>query len=160
MKKIVICYIFTLCVLVASSPISGGLTANITIDLNNNAAADIDITPPTWLTGAGIGADESSGEGGFFTIYNNGTLTVDIYMSGQDASIWTLENTAGHDNFALKYNFTDVGSWNSVTTSSSLWIDNFAYSTFKNFDLWLYMPTSTSTGDNQATNMTVTIQPS
>lgn len=140
-------------------PIAGGQTAQILVTLNNNASADIEITPGIWEPTAGISSDENTGTSGYFTIYNNGSLTVDIYINGEDSEDWTLETSEGHNNFALKYRKTDEGIWTSIVTSSNLFINDFTYNTNKDFDLWLYMPTSTSTNNAQATNMTVTIQP-
>ncbi len=158
MKKI-IKILIALFVLTFPYTVNAGNTAQITMTLVNNASADIDISPGIWQPTAGLGSNENTGESGYFTIYNNGTLMVDIYINGENSSDWTLSSFSGHDTFSLKYNLTDAGSWTSVTLSPSLFINNFSHNSFKTFDLWLYMPSSTSTERPQATNVTITIQP-
>jgi len=158
-KKLLVIFVSTLFVLIAVDIVVADDSAVITIPMNNDATAEIDVTPGNWTPTAGVGANESTGTGGFFTIYNNGTLMVDVEIAGEDAAWWGLsvDGNPSHDFFGLKYRLTTIGTWNTINSLPSTFIDDFARDGVKGFDLWLFMPTSTSTSGFQATNVTFTV---
>ena len=158
MKKLILigALLFTLA---AAIPIVGaGDTATITITMNNNALANITVTPITWISEAGV--DESnSTTGDYFTVENTGFVTVDLEIKGADSpGGWTIENAAGNDAFKVEYNVT---AWTTVTDGYLAFASDLAPvgSDTIGFDLKLTMPTSTSTAAAQSTVITLKATP-
>lgn len=158
MKKLILigALLFTLA---AAIPIVGaGDTATITITMNNNALANITVTPTTWISGVGIGESNTT-TGDYFTLENVGFVTVDVEIKGEDSgSGWTIENTAGHNAFKVEYNVT---AWTTITDGYLTFASDLAPvgSDTIGFDLKLTMPTSTSTAAAQSTVITLKATP-
>lgn len=93
------------------------------------------------------------------TATNDGNVTVDFNIRGHDSAAWTLENTAGANQYV--HRFCTASCATPTTNYSALEEDydtlatNKAASQTQTFDLHISTPTSTSTHAQQNVNVTV-----
>jgi len=154
MKKIVVIIVLmllntlTICVNAAD-------TQELVIPLNNNSVASILLNDTTWNPTAGINEKQYSSNT-TFKLENNGTVTVDVNISGDfNRTFWDLEATAGHNDTLLK---TQLNGGSNITVDEiqSTWVDNMAHDGEQIFGVYLEMPTSTSSADMISLTVTFT----
>ena len=138
----------------------GGETDDLIIYLTNDSSADINVWntsagagQATWYPGCGIGGNDAT-TGDFYNLSNEGTVQVDVTIAGANTTDWTLGTSPGHNVTNVSYDIS--GTWNVFTWESETFVDDLAWNEWQNFDLQIYMPTSTSTANNQEITVTFT----
>lgn len=161
MKKILAVLIACIFVGMLFVPSSiGEDTEYLEIYLTNYASAAIDVWntsdasgDATWYPGCGIGGNDST-TGDYYNLSNEGTVQVDVTIAGANTTDWTLGTSAGHNVTNVSYDVS--GTWDVFTWEAESFADNLAWDEWQNFDLQIYMPTSTSTATNQTITVTFT----
>ena len=90
---------------------------------------------------------------------NNGNITEDFNISGQNSAAWTLAAIAGADNYVHKFCNAACGNpptnYTALTTSYQTLATAVAPSGTKTFDLYITTPTSSSSFTQQSVSVTV-----
>ncbi len=133
-------------------------TATITVTFNNNAYVEIDVSPSTWnpTNGVGGGAENKTD----FTLYNNGTASVNVEVKCSDASngwqVADLGQSAGHDTFKMRAYYTGWEDINDTYTTG--WITNWVPSDGSKTIGFEYTPPTSSSNSDANPTATITIQ--
>ena len=92
------------------------------------------------------------------SVTNNGNVTIDVNIKGQNTAAWTLAGTAGADQyvhqFCLATCTTYPTNYTSMTTSYSLAINDLAVGS-QNLDLGISAPTSSGSYTEQEVDVMV-----
>jgi len=142
-------------VVAAEAASSDSISVTVTI---TSTALDVSVTPGAWAVGSISEGATPSTTPDYFTATNNRNSAEDITLSIASSANWTAANTAGADQFGMKYNTAGATpSWTSIdSVSGALLADDLAAGASETFDLQLLAPTSTSAGGVQQT-ITVTV---
>lgn len=93
------------------------------------------------------------------TATNNGNITEDFNIRGQDSAAWTLAGTAGSEQYTHKFCTTSCTTpptnYTALTTNYQTLGSSIATSGTKTFDLQLGTPSSTATFTEQTVSVTV-----
>jgi len=136
----------------------GTVTATVTVQNISLSVSDGSIsygtlavgTSATTATGDGDSVDDTQ------TVTNDGNVTEDFNIKGQDTGNWTLENTAGADQYVHEFctsNCDSSPTWTPLTTSYDTLAEDIAASS--GFDLRIQVPTSTAVYTSQSVDVTV-----
>ena len=136
---------------------TGTVTATVTAQNISVTVSDGTVTYGTIATSST--SDTASGDlDDSQTANNNGNITEDFNIKGQDSGAWTLGGTAGSETYTHKFCITDCdGSpvWTALTTNYQTLAEDIAASGDQVFDLQIGTPTSTSTYTEQSVDVTV-----
>jgi len=156
MKKIVVGLLITTLILSMLSVQAG--TETITITMDPQETINIECNQSAWDPSAKLGENEAT-SATWGNLTNEGDVAVLVNISATNSTGWTLENTAGHNQFNLSWT-TDGSAFTLITTDDQTFDANIPASgqsgNYTTFGLKLYMPTSTSTGDVQTSTITFT----
>ena len=92
------------------------------------------------------------------TATNDGNVTEDFNISGQNTANWTLASTAGDEQYFHKFCVTDCDSspvWTALTTSYQTLATGIGESSNQVFDLQIGTPSSTVNFTQQSVDVTV-----
>jgi len=92
------------------------------------------------------------------TATNDGNVSIDLNISGQDTSAWTLAGTIGANQYKHEFCITTCDttpSWTALTTSNQPLTTGVAASGTQVFDLKLSTPSSTASYTEQSPNVII-----
>jgi len=92
------------------------------------------------------------------TATNDGNVTENFNIKGQDSANWTLSASAGAETYKHEFCITDCDtspSWTALTTSYQTLATGITSSGNQTFDLQITIPTSTSNYTEQSVDITV-----
>ena len=135
-------------------PVGADDSASITINLLNDATADIVLNNTVWNPTAGLGETEETGLS-HFNIENNGSVQVDIDIKGAVTGGWNLGSAPGHNILYLAWNYIGA-TWTEIETIDTSFRGNLAHDEDQDFGLHLEMPLTTGTADTQTITVTFT----
>lgn len=140
-----------------SAASTGVVTATVT--LQNVSVAVSDGTVNYGSLASSTSKDTtSSGLNDSQTATNDGNITEDLNIRGQNSANWTLAATAGTDQYAHKFckaNCDTSPTWTALTTNNVSLATGVAMSGTQEFDLQITTPTSSTTYTQQSVNVTV-----
>jgi hypothetical protein len=143
-------------ILVLGIPTTFGGNQTVYIPMTNDSSTDIVVSPTTWdhyeLHLTNVTATNTTD----FTLDNNGTVQVDVTVVGTNSAGWTLDTSAGHNQFALDYKLNDTGDWTDITTTPVTFASDLAHDQYKEFGLQIALPTTTSQTSTQNLQITFT----
>ena len=131
------------------------------INMSIIGSADIIVVNETGGTYWGINGSYNQIEGTLGTVMNsskhiitnNGTVNVAVTINATDATNWTLENTAGHNQFVVKHNQT--GSWTTIPeATATIFMTDLAWNGTNEFWFQLELPTTSESPEIQLTTVT------
>lgn len=152
MKKILAILIGLAMVMVIPSAMADD-TQVISVTLTPNSTAAITCNQTTWSPSCGIGGNEST-TGGWGNITNSGTVYVSVAVNASDSTNWTLEAAAGHDQFTLSVDGGDMTAEALDGNTPETFDASLANGATEDFDLTVFMPTSSSTNTAQGFDIT------
>ncbi len=169
MKKILAIGMALVMLAMTSVPLSADDTETIDINMTPGGVVDIIIKNSTdsewnsWSPTCSVGDSSTADTDGDINPYieNNGTVNVEINVSADDTTDWTIGDAAGHDVFSINLTGGDLtfSGGDYLDTTEQDFTDTLNCSgaeTVVDFDLLLTMPTSSSTSDPQTTTITFT----
>lgn len=134
------------------------VTATVTVQNLSVSVSDGAVAYGTLSTSAQEDTT-SSGVNDSQTATNDGNVTEDFNIQGQDTSSWTLAGSAGAEQYVHEFcnNGTCDGSpsWTALTTSYQQVANSVATSGTQEFDLRIGTPTSTADFTQQNADVTV-----
>lgn len=141
----------------AKSATTSTVTATVTVQNISVSVSDGTITYGTLGTSStqdttSTGADDSQ------TATNDGNVTEDFNIKGQDSANWTLAATQSTDQYFHKFCTTDCDgtpTWTALTTSYQTLASSVSTSGTQIFDLQIGTPSSTSNYTQQSVDVTV-----
>ena len=147
--------------LLISSPIfaasTDSVTATVTAQNISVSVSDGSVAYGTLATSST--ADTASGDlDDSQTATNDGNVTEDFNIQGQDSANWTLEATAGADQYTHKFCTSDCDgtpTWNALTTSYQSLATSVSAAGTQIFDLQIGTPTSSTNYTEQTVSVTV-----
>ncbi len=92
------------------------------------------------------------------TATNDGNVTENFNIKGQDSAAWTLASSAGADQYVHEFctsNCDTSPTWTALTTDYQTLATGIEASGTQVFDLKITTPTSTSSYDEQSVDVTV-----
>ena len=136
---------------------SDSVTATVTVQNISVAVTDGTVTYGT-LAVSSTASTTSSGLDDSQTATNNGNITEDFDIAGQDSVAWTLESAIGANQY--KHSFCTVDcdttpSWTALTTSYQTLSTSVSSSGTTVFDLKLDTPSSSASYTEQSVDVTV-----
>ena len=108
-----------------------------------------------------LSATENTTSGGVNdtqTATNDGNVTEDFNISGQNSAAWTLAATIGADQYTHEWctsTCDTTPTWNNLTTSYQTLATAIATSGTQDFDLQIGVPSSSSSYTQQSVDVTV-----
>lgn len=136
---------------------TGTVTATVTVQNISVSVSDGTVTYGTLATSATedtttSGLDDSQ------TATNDGNVTEDFNIRGQNSANWTLGATAGADTYVHSFctsNCDSSPTWTALTTSNQTLATGVAASGSQTFDLQIETPTSTTSYTEQSVDVTI-----
>ena len=89
------------------------------------------------------------------TATNDGNTTEDFNIEGANTANWTLANASGTDQYVHQFSINGGSSWTDLTTSYQTLVTGIAASGTKDFDLRIWLPSSTTYYTQQNPNVTI-----
>jgi hypothetical protein len=89
------------------------------------------------------------------TATNNGNVTENFNIKGQNSANWTLAASAGADQYVHKFSKDSGVSWTALTTSYATLATGIAALGTQTFDLQITTPTSSTNYTQQSVDVTV-----
>jgi len=132
-----------------------GPTDQITATFNPTIDVSILLNVSTWSSTVALGlTDETATDWG--NVSNNGDVDVILNVSATDTVDWTIHaTTPGHDQFVFALTgFDDVNLTTTNYTYDASFTANTGPPEYHHFGLKVWMPTTSSTGDQQTTTIT------
>lgn len=153
--SLIISSLFSATFVMAAS--TGAVTAtvtaqNISVTVTDGSVAYGSLSTSTTEDTTATGVNNSQ------TATNNGNVTQDFNIQGQDSAAWTLAGTAASEAYTHKFCITDCDgtpTWVALTTSYQTLATGVADSGTQIFDLQIGTPTSTATFTQQSVDITV-----
>jgi len=142
---------------VARAATTGVVTATVTVQNVSVTVSDGTIAYGTVSTSA-TEDTTTGGKDDSQTATNNGNVSEDLNILGQDSTAWTLGATAGSETYTHKFCITTCDSsptWTALTTSYQTLTTAVAASGTQAFDLQIGAPTATTTYTEQSVDVTV-----
>lgn len=147
--------------LISSTPLFSQATDNVTVTvtLQNVAVSVSDGTVAYGTLNTSDSEDTTTnGIDDSQTATNDGNVAVDLNILGSDTSAWTLESSAGADQYVHNFCTSDCDSsptWTDLTTNYQTLASSVSPSGSQAFDLEINTPTSTGTFAEQNADVTV-----
>ena len=107
------------------------------------------------LPAGGSSDTTSSGLNDLQTATNDGTVTQNFNIKGQNSGNWTLAASAGSEQYVHQFSTNAGSNWTALTTSYQTLGTSIAASGTKTFDLKVTVPTSTSSYTQQSIDVMV-----
>lgn len=142
---------------IAQAATTSTVTATVTAQNIFVSVADATVAYGT-LTLSGTEDTTSAGVNDTQTATNDGNVTEDFNISGQDSAAWTLAGTIGADQYTHEWCTTTCDStptWNNLTTSYQTLATGISSSGTQDFDLQIGVPSSSTSYTQQSVDVTV-----
>ena len=97
----------------------------------------------------------SSGLNDTQTATNDGDVTENFNIKGQNSASWTLTATAGSEQYVHEFSTNGGSNWTALTTTYQTLATNIGVSGTVNFDLKITVPTSTNDYTQQSVDVTI-----
>lgn len=161
-KKYVV-EVFGLLVVLAMSVFSGiadaattaTVTATVTVQNVSVTVSDGTVAYGTLGTNSSAGTNGSDTQ----TATNNGNVTSDLSIKGQNTAAWTLAGSAGADQYVHRFCIATCASaptnFTALTTNYQTLASGKAASATQTFDLYLTTPTSSTSFTQQSVDVLV-----
>lgn len=88
-------------------------------------------------------------------VENDGTLTADLNIQGQDSANWILSGSAGSNAYVHEFSTNSGGAWTPLTTSYQELVSDLDPEDTQSFDLRITTPTTTSFFTQQSVDITI-----
>lgn len=154
-QSILALILFGVFILPARAASTAAVTATVTVQNISVAVSDGSISYGTLALNSSAGTNGSDTQ----TAENDGNVTVDFNIRGQDTAAWTLTSSAGSDEYVHRFCIAVCGSaptnYTALTTSYQTLASNKAAAGTQTFDLHITTPTSTSSYTQQSVDITV-----
>lgn len=150
-----------LLLVLSTTPLFSQATDNVTatVTLQNVAVSVSDGTVDYGTLGTNEAENTTSGGvNDSQTATNDGNVTVDLNIRGQDTAAWTLVGTAGADQYTHEFCITNCDAsptWSDLSTNYQTLANSVATSGTQVFDLQINTPTSSSSFTPQSPDVTV-----
>jgi len=131
----------------------GTVTATVTAQHVSITISDGTVAFGTVSSGS-YGDTTDDGVDNTQTATNNGSVSEDFTIKADDTTNWTLESSAGTNQYTLDHcisNCDDSPSWNAISTDYGTLASGIAASNSQDFDLRVGTPTSTTYGEQTIT---------
>jgi hypothetical protein len=153
-QKIVGITLILISLLVSTISVSSDTIQEIDVTLSPNTIADITLSSYSWSHYENLLG--TSNETGLttFMVDNNGTVAVDVVISGTDTVGWTLATTPARNIFALQFKINGTSDWVNITKTPGIFVNSLGYNECKYFGLKIYFPTSTDQTSTQHITIT------
>lgn len=148
-------------VLLGSTPLFSQATdsVSVSVTLQNVAVSVTDGTVDYGTLGTSVTqGTTTSGTNDSQTATNDGNVTVNLNIRGQDTAAWTLASTAGANQYVHEFctsNCDSTPTWTDLTTSYQTLVSSVGVSGNQVFDLQISTPTSTVSFAAQSADVTV-----
>lgn len=133
------------------------VTATVTVQNVSVTVSDGTVTYGT-LTTSSTANTNASGLNDSQTATNNGNVTSDLNIKGQNTAAWTLAGTIGADQYKHDFCITNCDAsptWVALTTNYQTLTTGVAASETQVFDLRINTPSSSTSFTQQSANVTV-----
>lgn len=153
--------VFVLALFVLNSVVLAADTATVTatVTLQNVSVTVSDGTVAYGTLAASSTEDTTSGNlNDSQTATNNGNITEDLNIKGQDSGDWTLAGSVGADQYKHDFCITtcdSTPSWTALTTSYQTLQSSVSASGTQDFDLRMNTPSSSTSYTSQSVDVTV-----
>ena len=144
-----------------SLPVKANSTAVVTapVTIQNVSVSVSDGSVSYGTLGTSSSKDTtSSGLNDSQTATNNGNVSQDLNIRGENTTDWTLSTTVGADQYKHDFCVTTCDTsptWTALTTNSQTLSSGVAASGTQVFDLRLNTPSSSTSFDQQSANVTI-----
>lgn len=137
---------------------TGTVTATVTVQNVSITVSDGTVAYGTLATSSNKGT-HSGDLNQSQTATNNGNVTEDFNIKGQNSTAWTLAGSAGADQYSHKFCTSSCGTpptnYTALTTDYATLASDVTAAGGQAFDLYISTPTSTSSFDQQSVDVTV-----
>jgi len=133
------------------------VTATVTAQNISVSVSDGGVAYGT-LTVSGTASTSSDGLNDTQTATNDGNITEDFNIQGQDSANWTLETSIGADQYVHEFctsNCDTTPTWTAITTSYQQLANAISSSGTQDFDLKIIVPSSSSNYTQQSVDLTI-----
>ncbi len=133
------------------------VSATVTVQNISVSVSDGSVSYGT-MAASGTEDTTTNGVNDSQTATNNGNVTADINIRGQNSAAWTLAATQSTDQYFHKFCTSDCDSsptWTALTTNYQTLSGSVASSGSQVFDLQIGVPTSSTSYTQQSVNVTV-----
>jgi hypothetical protein len=120
---------------------------HITITATPAGTLDIVVDPNIWDGGGAAIGENYSTSLDTFTLENIGTVYADVTVEATDSTTWSLSTAPAHNKFQLQWN--QGYDWYNLQLTPALFLDALPCGSTQQFGLKIFMPTSSSTNQNQ-----------
>lgn len=131
------------------------VTSTVTVQNVSVSVSDGSISYGTLATNSSAGTNGTDLQ----TATNNGNVTEDLNIKGQNSANWTLGATAGADQYTHKFCVTSCATaptnYTALTTSYQSLKTSLATSGTQTFDLYITTPTSSTNFTQQSVDIIV-----
>lgn len=131
------------------------VTATVTVQNISVTVSDGTVAYGTLGVNSSAGTNASDTQ----TATNNGNITEDILMKGNDSANWTLASEAGTDEYVHRFCISSCGSaptsYTALTTSYQDVKEDLAASGTQTFDLHITTPTASTNFTQQSVDVTI-----
>lgn len=144
----------------AQAATTGTVTATVTVQNISVSVADGTVTYGTLSTSA-TADTTSTGLNDTQTATNDGNVTEDLNIKGQDSANWTLAGSIGSNQYKHEFCKVDTGDcdgtpvWNALTTNYAALKTGVTTSGTYLFDLKISTPSATTFYTSQSVDVTV-----
>lgn len=138
---------------------TGTVTATVTAQNVAVTVADGTVTYGTLAVG-GTASTSSDGLDDTQTATNEGNVSSDLTIRGQNSANWTLAASTGADQYVHEFctsNCDTTPTWTALTTNYQALASGVASSGTQDFDLKITVPSSSSNYTSQSVDVTVQI---
>ena len=138
---------------------TGAVTATVTAQNVAVSVSDGTVTYGTISLGE-TASTSSDGLDDSQTATNDGNVTSDLNIMGQNSANWTLAATVGSDNYVHEFctsNCDSTPTWTALTTSYQTLATGIAASGNQAFDLKIIVPSTSSNYTQQSVDVTVQV---
>jgi hypothetical protein len=151
--------LFTLISMVGAKAADTGVVT-ATVSAQNIAVSVTDGTVTYGTLGMGSSANTTSTGGNHDsqTAQNTGNISESLNIKGQDSTAWTLQATAGSEQYTHKFCITNCDTtpvWGSLSIGYTTLATGIGVTASQAFDLMIGTPTVTTNYDSQSVNVTV-----
>ncbi len=159
-KKFFFFFLFSLIVLplftgVVKAAPTASVTATVTVQNISVTVTDGAVAFGTLANNSSTGTNGSDTQ----TATNNGNLTENLNIKGQNSLNWTLTSTPGTDQYVLKFCTTScttpATNYTALTTSYQTLATSVATSGTQTFDLYITTPNPSTIYTQQSVDVTV-----
>jgi hypothetical protein len=139
-KKIVLAVLISMIWITTLTPMVLAVNTKISVTFDPNGTVILDVRPYTWAAGVVLAGQAKLSGAADFTVWNNGTVTMTIYLQTNDtadsAGMDYVAGAPGANQFALNTTgFTTSNTWIPVGAYSQAYHNLAGGSTSKTFGL-------------------------